>query len=241
MRFSLAVIAFVAAGSAHAGLFSRDGERAGGPELRACRHPLTATAALLWAVPAWHDWDNSQLERWLTDHKVPNPGQFPASRQPQSPAGRAVTWLTPFSPLPIRGGTSRAAQQGAAEGSRPGKLQQGLRHVVGLVCLPLGRVLVPRGFRSNCSPPPQDRGRHQVMDGSQLARPHSDSQHKGPRHSRHPKVVRHRLPQLGGVGSPRLAGCEFAPSLWSHRNHKQSLTCRTAHTGARTRPGAEVH
>ena len=26
------------------------------------------------AVPAWRDWDNSQLERWLTDHKVPNPG-----------------------------------------------------------------------------------------------------------------------------------------------------------------------
>lgn len=27
------------------------------------------------AAPAWHNWDNSQLERWLTDHKVPNPGQ----------------------------------------------------------------------------------------------------------------------------------------------------------------------
>lgn len=30
----------------------------------------------LHAVPAWHNWDNSQLERWLTDHKVPNPGEL---------------------------------------------------------------------------------------------------------------------------------------------------------------------
>lgn len=46
------LLALAASGSlASAGLFTRD-------------------------VPAWHDWDNSQLERWLTDHKVPNPGKL---------------------------------------------------------------------------------------------------------------------------------------------------------------------
>jgi len=53
MKYSQTLLLALAAGAsaAQAGLFSRD-------------------------VPAWHDWDNSQLERWLTDHKVPNPGQL---------------------------------------------------------------------------------------------------------------------------------------------------------------------
>lgn len=59
------------AGYSQAALFQRNG----GP------HSTInyAHSILTWSwatAPAWHNWDNSQLERWLTDHKVPNPGPF---------------------------------------------------------------------------------------------------------------------------------------------------------------------
>lgn len=37
------------------------------------------------AAPAWRNWDNSQLERWLTDHKVPNPGVLVLHSPPPPP------------------------------------------------------------------------------------------------------------------------------------------------------------
>lgn len=63
------------AGYSQAALFQRQGGLQCSVIGILCNLKVVTDNALALTAPAWHNWDNSQLERWLTDHKVPNPGE----------------------------------------------------------------------------------------------------------------------------------------------------------------------